>query len=389
MTPSRDLIKQMILEINEPILFNGIINNDTDNWNKLEINNFIKLLGDYKLPFRVGKNIRTTEPQWDINCPIETMTINECIEKIDNNTEEWYYFDYKYMHEWFDDKPEILEAVDWKLFGFDKSGRDSTLWIGSKGAHTNCHQDTYGCNLIAQLHGRKEWLLFPPDSGAELKQTRIPYEESTIYSKLNFFSPTRDDLVAMKRINKNAKSIVLEKGQVLFVPRGWWHYVESLDFSISVNVWLPLESDNEGRLKEAIVKFLMTKSEGIPAAEELKSIDLNNLSLLMRHCIEECKKLRDVDEEIKIKRAKTVSLVLSNLAKDYPEVVTEIRNLSREEFNEILSLKSYRFKDKEILTVEINKSIKDDNDVLKTVVDRLCCADIIDVVVDSLLNAQS
>lgn len=60
MTPSRDLIKQMILEINEPILFNGIINNDTDNWNKLEINNFIKLLGDYKLPFRVGKNIRTT-----------------------------------------------------------------------------------------------------------------------------------------------------------------------------------------------------------------------------------------------------------------------------------------------------------------------------------------
>lgn len=124
-------------------------------------------------------------------------------------------------------------------------------------------------------------MLFPPDSGAELKQTRIPYEESTIYSKLNFFSPTRDDLVAMKRINKNAKSIVLEKGQVLFVPRGWWHYVESLDFSISVNVWLPLESDNEGRLKEAIVKFLMTKSEGIPAAEELKSIDLNNLSLLV------------------------------------------------------------------------------------------------------------
>lgn len=58
MTPSRDLLKQIILEINEPILFNEIINHD-NNWNKLELNNFIKLLGDNKLPFRVGKNKAT------------------------------------------------------------------------------------------------------------------------------------------------------------------------------------------------------------------------------------------------------------------------------------------------------------------------------------------
>ncbi len=30
-----------------------------------------------------------------------------------------------------------------------------TLWIGTEMAHTGCHQDTYGINLVAQLHGHK------------------------------------------------------------------------------------------------------------------------------------------------------------------------------------------------------------------------------------------
>lgn len=38
------------------------------------------------------------------------------------------------------------------------------------------------------LISRKRWLLFPPESG-NLQPTRVPYEESSIYSQLNFFTP--------------------------------------------------------------------------------------------------------------------------------------------------------------------------------------------------------
>lgn len=48
-----------------------------------------------------------------------------------------------------------LQEISWKPFGYpDKSGKDSTLWVGSGGAHTPAHQDTYGTNIVVQLHGK-------------------------------------------------------------------------------------------------------------------------------------------------------------------------------------------------------------------------------------------
>ena len=52
--------------------------------------------------------------------------------------------------------------VDWSVFGFDgRDGTQSTYWLGSQGANTVCHYDTYGCNLVAQIYGRYVPLLNP------------------------------------------------------------------------------------------------------------------------------------------------------------------------------------------------------------------------------------
>ena len=49
----------------------------------------------------------------------------------------------------------VVQDVKWSEFGFkERNGRESTLWIGTEGANTPCHLDSYGCNLVLQVQGR-------------------------------------------------------------------------------------------------------------------------------------------------------------------------------------------------------------------------------------------
>ena len=51
--------------------------------------------------------------------------------------------------------------------------------------------------------------------------------------------------------------IILEPKDILFVPHGWWHYVECLETCTSVNVWIPSKSDCYARLRESLAKLLV------------------------------------------------------------------------------------------------------------------------------------
>lgn len=102
----------------------------------------------------------------------------------------WVYADYKYMCNMCTDVPEILDAVDWGVFGFEgRGGHDSVLWVGSEEACTPCHYDSYGYNLVAQLSGQKRWTLFSPEDSGMLYPTRVPFEELSIFSEVDVKSP--------------------------------------------------------------------------------------------------------------------------------------------------------------------------------------------------------
>ena len=102
----------------------------------------------------------------------------------------WAYCDYKYMFQLFQDYPSLLTPLDWSSLGFkERGGAHSTIWIGTELAHTPCHYDTYGCNLVAQLHGQKRWYLLAPSESDRMYASRIPYEESSVFSPVNIPHP--------------------------------------------------------------------------------------------------------------------------------------------------------------------------------------------------------
>ncbi|KAK3876164.1 hypothetical protein Pcinc_019013 [Petrolisthes cinctipes] len=173
---------------------------------------------------------------------------------------------------------QLREIINWGAYGFPERGiDDSTLWIGTLGANTPCHIDTYGCNLVAQIMGRKRWVLFPKSQSSLLSSTRMPYEESSIYSQAGFPRPS---LLSHPKLCRTTPYVVtLEPGDVLFVPKHWWHSVENLNFSISINTWLELPSDEEERVREAIVMYQVNSlCQGVHSLDLIHSVFNPNMT---------------------------------------------------------------------------------------------------------------
>lgn len=99
------------------------------------------------------------------------------------------------------------------------------LWIGPQGTVTPLHHDTTNV-MFCQIHGRKEITLVAPE------EFRVADDAVDFYAHCDIGTPE------WKRRFGDVQTMrtVLEPGDALFIPVGWWHRVESLDVSISFSL---------------------------------------------------------------------------------------------------------------------------------------------------------
>ncbi|XP_043854938.1 HSPB1-associated protein 1 isoform X2 [Dromiciops gliroides] len=232
--------REIIMSLRQPAVFcNMVFDWPALHWNAKCLS---KLLCGKQIRFRMGMKKTDTVPQFETMCSYVDATLEEflawiCGQGVNSagpfshydNSEFWAYADYKYLASVFEDNTDVLQNVAWSDFGFPgRNGRESTLWIGSLGANTPCHLDSYGCNLVFQVQGRKRWHLYPPEDTAFLYPTRIPYEESSVFSKVNVVNP---DLKHFPQFLKAQRHMVtLYPGQ---------------------------EEDHQARVEEAITRMLV------------------------------------------------------------------------------------------------------------------------------------
>jgi ribosomal protein L16 Arg81 hydroxylase len=100
------------------------------------------------------------------------------------------------------------------------------LWLGPKGTVTPLHHDTSNI-LLAQVYGRKMVTIIPSF------QTPLVYNHVGVYSKVDCERPDYRRFPLFRKATPI--KILLEPGQALFLPVGWWHHVRSLDVSISLS----------------------------------------------------------------------------------------------------------------------------------------------------------
>ncbi len=108
----------------------------------------------------------------------------------------------------------------------EETQRRIFFWFGPSGTVTPLHHDPVNL-MLAQVLGRKRVQLIPPT------QTPFLYNQVGVFSKVD---PENPDYTKYP-LFKNVKPIefILQPGEVIFIPVGWWHHIKALDISISVS----------------------------------------------------------------------------------------------------------------------------------------------------------
>ncbi|MCB9507937.1 MAG: cupin-like domain-containing protein [Myxococcales bacterium] len=107
------------------------------------------------------------------------------------------------------------------------------VWFSTAGTRSALHFDL-GENLHAQLVGRKRFTLFAPSDRRNL------YGQPLLSGVPNLSGVDLDNL-DLERFPRAARAqpwvCELAPGETLFMPRGWWHHVTTVESSMTVNTW--------------------------------------------------------------------------------------------------------------------------------------------------------
>ena len=138
---------------------------------------------------------------------------------------------YLSMFEVFEYFPELINDVDFSYLTKNTLDDVPAAWIGPKGTITGFHTDNYN-NMLAQIMGRKLVLIAAPAFNKKMYPSK-KFDLGSTLSEVdinNYDKAAHPDLLDVEFLK-----VEMEPGDVLFNPQGWWHYVKSLDTSISVN----------------------------------------------------------------------------------------------------------------------------------------------------------
>ncbi|MGZ5286398.1 MAG: cupin-like domain-containing protein [Flavisolibacter sp.] len=229
---------------NKPVVIRDLAK-DWPAYTKWNWEHFKHLVGNQ----RVGlyNNIKR-DAYTPINTADDYKTFGEYIDMIRRGPAGWRIF----LFNIFEHAPDLVKDFTWPehlMKGFVK--KYPMLFVGGASSITHMHFDIDLSNIMhTQFAGRKRVLLFP--FSEQHKLYRKPWEVLSLADFSNYYSEGSKldyEQFPALRFAKGYEAI-LDHGDTLFMPAGYWHHMEYLDSGFAMSL-RALQPGITGKLKGA------------------------------------------------------------------------------------------------------------------------------------------
>jgi hypothetical protein len=206
---------------------------------------FKELVGHQKVG--LYNNIKS-DAYTPINTADDYKAFGEYIDMISQGPTGWRIF----LFNIFDHAPQLVQDFTWPehlMKGFLK--KFPMLFVGGATSITHMHFDIDLSNIMhTQFVGRKRVLLFP--FGEQHKLYRKPWEVLSLADFSNYYSDnSKIDYNQFPALRyARGYEVILEHGDTLFMPAGYWHHMEYLDSGFAMSL-RALQPSITGKLKGA------------------------------------------------------------------------------------------------------------------------------------------
>ena len=233
-TPSMSTFREQCFDVSTPAILEGVIEHwpALQKWSDLGYLNHVA--GRRLVPVELGRHY--LDDKWSEQLMPLSSFLREYVQKGDSQA-------YLAQHALLDQIPRLRRDIaSHDYCGLGEGDVTQNAWIGY-GTVSPLHRDK-SHNLLAQVVGAKYVRLYAPSESSSL----YPVSEGVhkgVSSQIDLdaFSPTnpwkRREALKKFPLFEAASYIdlILLKGEVLYIPPGWWHYVEALEYSCSVSSW--------------------------------------------------------------------------------------------------------------------------------------------------------
>lgn len=146
------------------------------------------------------------------------------------------------------------------------AGVSPRIWLGTA-ANISCHYDTFD-NLACVISGKRQFTLYAPELIGNLYIGPIDNTMSGPPVSLAASAPDASDeqFPMFEEIRDQALCAELEPGDALYLPKLWWHQVESTaPFNGLVNYWWDASSSGPDAPYTSLLLAMITIAERPPA----------------------------------------------------------------------------------------------------------------------------